>query len=97
MQVYDYTVKPLPQQLTEDHPSPKFDAIIDCVGGYELYRQCEAYLVMNGTYVSPGTSIHSLRDLPSEAIGAFNALLRPTWLGGTNRNFLCASLIFRFP
>ncbi|KAF8311264.1 GroES-like protein [Clavulina sp. PMI_390] len=84
--VYDYTTSPIHQQVAENPPSPKFHAIIDCVGGYDFFAHSEAYLAPKGLYVAPGTAISGWHNALGDVWAAIYAL-RPTWLGGTNRTF----------
>ncbi|KAF8321648.1 NAD(P)-binding protein [Clavulina sp. PMI_390] len=84
--VYDYTIAPLRKQIIESSPMPKFDAILDLVGPYDVFIHCEDYLLADGNYVNMGTPFLSpFGAIRFMAYGRW--LRRPAWLGGTPRKW----------
>lgn len=87
LQVFDYTVKPLHEQLKEYTPALQYAYIIDAVGTWDLWKHCEAYLVPGGTYVALAMRATGPGDIMCELSSVASAYVRPKWLGGVNRKF----------
>lgn len=85
----DYTKTPANEILQRDPPSPKFHAILDAVGNIDLHlwTHSEAYLAPDGIFVSVGPRPSGAGDLPLLVRYAWEAFLRPTWLGGVKRKW----------
>jgi NADPH:quinone reductase-like Zn-dependent oxidoreductase len=91
IQFFDYTKRPLHEQLRDDPPNPKFHAFIECVGIIDpsLYLYSPAYLAPGAPFITSGPlpSGLALNDILLTLKQAFEALIRPTWLGGVNRPY----------
>jgi len=86
-QVFDYTAKPLHEQLLAANISPPYNIIYDCVDANpDLFVHSAKYLAPNGLYVSTGPNFHSLAALPKVAWG-MTRIYWPVLLGGTKRDF----------
>ncbi|KII89061.1 hypothetical protein PLICRDRAFT_124276 [Plicaturopsis crispa FD-325 SS-3] len=82
----DYTTGPLHTTLVANAPAQKYHIFFDAVGSSSpaLYTHSPAYVAPGGVYVTtgpqPSFSFSNIADIVSSLV---NALLRPTWLGGT--------------
>ncbi|KAI0797804.1 hypothetical protein C8Q75DRAFT_739747 [Abortiporus biennis] len=85
----DYTKEPVHRALEQNPPEPKFHLILEAVGNIDLplYTHSEKYLAPGGIFVSVMPQPDGLFDTPHLFRYYFEALLRPTWLGGTNRKW----------
>ncbi|KAF8311300.1 NAD(P)-binding protein, partial [Clavulina sp. PMI_390] len=86
--VYDYTVSRLSTQIAAQPPSPKFDYIIDVIGSsYNTFVHSEKYLAPEGKYINVGSPVVGLLTA-IQFLGGGMWARRPTWLGGTDRQWL---------
>lgn len=54
-EIFDYSDN-LETKLKERYSSDQFDVILDCVGSFQTYRACSAFLKTQGSYVNVGAS-----------------------------------------
>lgn len=100
LQFIDYTKAPLHETLASLPPSPKFHVFLEAVGIADpsLFTQSPAYLAPNGIFLSVGPQPGLSLDGVAMAVKMlWELLLRPTWLGGTNRSFKVIQLTYTKP
>lgn len=86
-QVFDYTKKPLYEQLLEANISPPYNVFFDCIDATaNLFVHSKKYLAPSGIFVSTGPNVHSLSALPS-VLWTMTRIYWPTLLGGVHRQF----------
>jgi NADPH:quinone reductase-like Zn-dependent oxidoreductase len=83
-------------QLKEKYSSKTFDLVLDCVGSFETFNACPAFLKKDGTYFNIGASSLDLSNLRG-SVGSFvkntmQTMLRPAMLGGTPRKYVTTGL-----
>ncbi|KAI9458236.1 chaperonin 10-like protein [Boletus coccyginus] len=82
--VFDYTARPLAEQLSAGPPEVRFGMVLDAVGSPDmgLYVRSGAYVKKGGVYVTTGPSPDKGGWLALAGRWG-GALLRPSFLGGT--------------
>ena len=82
---------PLHEYLLINPPFPKFHVILEAVGLIDpkLYTNSPTYLAPNGVFLSVGPQPRGFQwpEISKTLQCVWEVLLRPTWLGGTDRRW----------
>ena len=66
-----------------------YDALIDCVGQMEVWKDCKRYLKEGGIFTALATSMHKYSDIPKEMSSILGAMYLPgCWMGAGGRKFV---------
>jgi reticulon-4-interacting protein 1, mitochondrial len=82
----DYTIVNLSLHLSQTYSDSRFDLILDCVGSFEMFRACPAFLKPQGDFVIIGMDVpHTSMGLIATLIKIATVMFLPTFLGGVPR------------
>jgi len=90
----DYTQGPVHLTLESEPPRVKYSIILEAVGNIDLplFTHSPAYLEPSGIFISTLPQPANKSEIRSWLNYVFQAMIRPRWLGGTNRKYSIVSV-----